>query len=135
MMAMSRAAAATSAFLDFDAGDCKWQVPADAVREVHQDLSIHAVPGVASWFMGTALARGQIVAVSDFGAWLGKPGPVHRYLEFEAGFVLAVERVTTTATASASGERVRVDAKALLATPAFRDIAGPGGSLELVPSL
>jgi len=54
----------------FDAGQQRWWVQADQVREIHAALTVWSVPQTAAWFLGTALPRGRLVAVSDFGAWL-----------------------------------------------------------------
>ena len=128
---MSVRVSTDSAPLVFEAGARRWLVSAASVREVHETLDVQPVPGTSAWFLGTALPRGRVVAVSDFGAWLGQPGQVHRYLEFEQGFALGVTGVL--AVDGPVPEDVDIlDPERLLATRVFLDVTGPGGSAFVV---
>lgn len=118
----------------FEAGGRRWRVPALSVREIHADLALQPVPLTADWFLGNALPRGRLVAVSDFSAWLGSPLPVRRYVEFERGFALGVASVVSLALDDGSADSRLIDPDALLMTDAFVNIRGRGGSAELVPN-
>ncbi len=117
----------TARGLVFDAGGQCWSVAADCVCEVHAALHVQPVAGTAAWFLGTALARGRVLPVSDFGAWLGQAEPVQSYIEFSDGFVLGVAQVRPGVDATP------VDPARLLVLPEFLDVRGSGGSPSLVP--
>ncbi len=112
----------------FTAGQQRWWVPADQVREVHAVLSIQPVPQTADWFLGTALSRGRLVAVSNFSAWLGKACGLNSFIEFEQGYALGVESAQAcTDPGSAQG----IDPQQLLNTSAFRKIRDTGARYGL----
>lgn len=126
--------AQAEAQVGFSAGDRPWWVPAGSVREVHETLLIEPVPRTAPWFLGTALPRGQLVSVTDFGAWLGAPGPVNAYVEFESGVVLGVTDMRGIGDFRHSDcldphqlAPQQLDLQRLLSMPTFLDVTGAGG--------
>lgn len=122
------------ALLVFVVGEQRWAVSADTVREIHESLTVQPIPGTAIWFLGTALVRGRVLAVSDFGAWLGTPGPVNRFVEFEQGYVLAVSHVHAVAQ-GAHPPAEQLDPARLVAMPEFLDVTSAGASLKVAESL
>jgi|GEM_PF-3111711 len=123
----------------FDAGQQRWWVQADQVREIHAALTVWSVPQTAAWFLGTALPRGRLVAVSDFGAWLAAAGPdkagsvtggtvnaspVKKFIEFEQGVALGVESVQASAE---RGSATQFDLQTLLESQAFCCVSSSSG--------
>lgn len=56
-----------------------WATDVASVQRVHEQVAVHKVPGTQAWFSGLAQIDGQLLSVSDLGAWLNKPacqGPV-----------------------------------------------------------
>ncbi len=49
-----------------------WAVDVAAVQRVHEQLTIHAVPGTQSWFLGLAQLDGELLPVTDLGAWVNQ---------------------------------------------------------------
>jgi len=73
-------------FILFRMAQTYWASDVESVQRVHPELSVHEVPGTLSWFSGVAQVDGELLSVSDLGAWLsntGCQGPVlqlHKHL-------------------------------------------------------
>jgi twitching motility protein PilI len=79
-------------------GGANWLVALDDVSEVLPVPEIMPVPLTQSWFMGMANVRGNLYALTDLGAFLGKPAAavtgesrillVHSRFELNAGLLV-----------------------------------------------
>jgi len=68
-----------STFILFRLANTYWAADVESVLRVHPQLSVHKVPGTQAWFSGVAQVDGELLSVSDLGAWLNKrasQGPV-----------------------------------------------------------
>jgi len=69
----------TPAHLLFKVASNFWAVDVTSVHKVHEQLSVQTAPGTHSWFLGLASVDGQLLPVTDLGAWLERipaDGPV-----------------------------------------------------------
>ena len=67
------------AHLLFKVADTSWALDVTSVHRVHEQLSVQAVPGTHPWFLGLASVDGQLLPVTDLGAWFAQSpseGPV-----------------------------------------------------------
>ena len=57
------------AHLLFTVANTHWAVNVSSVQKVHEQLTVQSVPGTHSWFLGLAPVDGQLLPVTDLGAW------------------------------------------------------------------
>lgn len=75
-----------STYILFRIAHTHWAADVESVQRVHHQLSVHQVPGTQGWFSGVAQIDGELLSVSDLGAWLNKTacqGPflqLHKHL-------------------------------------------------------
>jgi len=55
----------------FRVGNTHWAIDVASVKRAHNQLSLQPVPGTKAWFLGLAEIDGQLLPVTDLGAWLG----------------------------------------------------------------
>ncbi len=60
----------TEPFILFRAGGLAFAVASSAIRSIYDDINIQAVGDTHHWFLGLAVADGELLPVSDFGAYL-----------------------------------------------------------------
>lgn len=77
----------------FDAAGVKLAVSADCIRTVHEQLPVQAVAGTCTWFLGLAVAKGQLLPVTDLGAFIGRESSRGRTLELMPQVALAALKV------------------------------------------
>lgn len=91
----------SSAHLLFKVAGTFWAVDVTSVHKVHDQLSIQTVPGTHSWFLGLAPVDGQLLPVTDLGAWLKSSpadGPVLHLTANLGSCGLRVENIMGTQT-------------------------------------
>ena len=65
----------------FHAGGLALALPTSHVHSIHDGLSYQTVSGTVDWFLGMAVADGQLLPVSDMGAFLQRDTCVGRTIE------------------------------------------------------
>jgi len=59
-------------YLLFDAAGLDLAAPSDSIKTVHEELSVQSVSGTKEWFLGLAVAQGNLLPVTDIGAFAGR---------------------------------------------------------------
>lgn len=74
------------AHLLFGVADARWALDVRSVHKVHEQLSVQIVPGTQVWFLGLAAVDGQLVPVTDLGAWLSQSPSTGPVIHLTPGF-------------------------------------------------
>jgi len=79
----------------FNAGGYALALPTSHVHSIHEGLSFQSVSGTVDWFLGMAVADGQLLPVSDLGSFLQQHASTGRTIEIARHFGIAGFRVDT----------------------------------------
>ena len=90
-----------TAHLLFKVANTSWAVDVTSVHKVHEQLNVQNVPGTHAWFLGLASVDGQLLPVTDLGAWYAQApskGPVLHLSEHLGYCGLRVDEINGTQT-------------------------------------
>jgi chemotaxis signal transduction protein len=79
----------------FNAGGLALALPSSHVHAIHDGLSFQSVSGTVDWFLGMAVADGQLLPVSDLGSFFQQRASTGRIIEIARHFGIAGFRVDT----------------------------------------
>ncbi len=77
----------------FHAGGVALAADASAVQQIHDQLEVQPVAGTKRWFLGLAVANGQLLPVSDLGALLNNQSSSGHTLQVHQDLGIAGLRV------------------------------------------
>lgn len=77
----------------FRAGGYSFAVASTAIGTIHDDLPIQEVGDTRNWFLGLAVANGELLPVTDFGQYLGLAASTGRTLAITADMGLGALRI------------------------------------------
>ncbi len=77
----------------FRAGGHSFAVASSAIGAIHDDLPLQEVGDTRDWFIGLAVAHGELLPVTDFGKYLGLAASKGRTLGINADLGMGALRI------------------------------------------
>ncbi len=77
----------------FRAGGHSFAVASTAIGTIHDELALQEVGDTCDWFLGVAVANGELLPVTDFGKYLGLACSTGRTLGINAEVGLGALRI------------------------------------------